>query len=418
MRRLVWAVGVLAAALSCGKGSQRKDEVDTVVGGSSTEGGDDGAAAAAVGATSSRGGAEAPGSGVSAGGDDGSAGSDASVGGDAGTSGASTSSSGAGGSGAAGAGVGGSSVGGTGGGGTAMGGSGSFDPPPELVWTAESKEGPFAGIWGSSPDDIYAGGINAHMIHWDGSKWTVQNVKPLAGEHITGVWGSGPSDVYASVNANVLFHTTGDGTWEHIGFSGSLQFGDIWGTGPNNVYAVGGGGVYHFSGSGAWAFTRLGDTYGIDKVWGVGEADLWAESYYGQVTHYADGKQSGQPVGGEYGNFTMATFYDVWASGPTDIYVVGSKAIMHSHGSNRDWVNEYPPEFGQDTVMSIWGFDAHTVYATTTKGQLLRSAGDGRWLSQTIDSGGSSTSFPGLWGTSPSNMYLSMNFRIYHGVPR
>jgi hypothetical protein len=401
MRRLFWATGVVVMGLSCGEGSHSGASPDAV-GGTSFGPSAGGDAASEAGASSTGAGAEASASGGDGGGiGNDAAGSDA-VGG-APRGGASP--------GGAGSNLGGSSVGGG-------GGSPAFEPPPELVWTAESQEGPFAGIWGSSPDDIYAGGINGRMIHWDGSKWAIQNAKPLAGEHITGVWGSGPNDVYASVNANVLFHTTGDGTWEHIGFSGSISFSDIWGTGPNNVYAVGGGGVYHFAGSGAWTLTRLGDDYGIDKIWGVGEAELWAESYYGQVTHYVDGKQTGQPVGGQYGKFTMDSFYDVWASGPSDIYVVGRNSIMHSHGSKTDWVNEYPADLGQDSVMSIWGFDAHTIYATTTKGSLLRSAGDGRWLSQVIDSGGSSTSFPGLWGTSPSNMYLSMNFRIYHGVPR
>ncbi|MEP7051483.1 MAG: hypothetical protein ABJB12_14075 [Pseudomonadota bacterium] len=42
------------------------------------------------------------------------------------------------------------------------------------------------------------------------------------------------------------------------------------------------------------------------------------------------GKHIGQQVGGDSGQFTTAALFDVWASGPNDIYVVGGGVTLHS----------------------------------------------------------------------------------------
>lgn len=291
------------------------------------------------------------------------------------------------------------------------------DPPPELVWASEDKNGPFAGIWGTAPDNIYAGGINGVMTHWDGAKWSRQDAKPLAGEHITAVWGSGADDIYAAVNANVLFHSTGDGTWTHIGFTRPWGFSDIWGTSASNVYGVYGGALTHHAATGPWTDReQISGDYGVDKIWGLGASDIWAVSVYGQVAHYTGpGQHIGQTVGGEYGEVTTEELYDIWASGPNDIYVVGNGVILHSTG-DKVWVNQFPTDTPKDLVVSIWGFDAQHVYALSGGGRVYRSGGDGRWVSQLVDPLGVSSSFAGLWGTSPENMYVSLNFGLYHGV--
>jgi hypothetical protein len=120
-------------------------------------------------------------------------------------------------------------------------------------------------------------------------------------------------------------------------------------------------------------------------------------------------------VGGDSGQFTTAALADVWASGPNDIYVVGSNCILHSTG-NKVWVNQFPVGAPSDLIASIWGFDAHTIYALGGSGRVYRSGGDGRWVSQMVEPLGVVSMFSGIWGTSPQNMYVSGDIGLYHGV--
>ncbi len=69
------------------------------------------------------------------------------------------------------------------------------------------------GIHGFSPDDIWAVGDDATVVHWDGDSWT-RLVTPfdeaVTKPRLFAVWGSGPDDVWIGGNA-VLLHFRGKG---------------------------------------------------------------------------------------------------------------------------------------------------------------------------------------------------------------
>ena len=269
------------------------------------------------------------------------------------------------------------------------------------------------GDLGLGPNDIYAGGGNGQMVHFDGTKWTEQDTNPTGGEHITQVWGSGPTDVYATTNANVILHSVGDGIWTRHVFPAGWGFDDVWGTSATNVYAIASSGLIHLDASGQWSSRQTaGGSYGIQDLWGIAADDLWGVSYYGQVWHSAPGLRRVQDLRTELG---VRELHDIWASGPNDIYVVGRDCILHSRGDGV-WVNELPADAPRDLMIGVWGFGPNAVYVLTQSGGLVyRSGGDGRWFSQMIAPSGASSSYPGIWGTSPENMYVHRNFRIYHG---
>src|SRR5687768_1750180 len=116
------------------------------------------------------------------------------------------------------------------------------------------------GVWGSSPQNVYAVGhaidaLGNHVplvYHNDGTGW-IEASPPLAagwgGGHLYGVWGSSASDIYAvgeGYNQNgsgpLLYHNDGTGWIEAtpslpVGWSGGSLI-DVWGSSASDIYAV------------------------------------------------------------------------------------------------------------------------------------------------------------------------------------
>lgn len=52
------------------------------------------------------------------------------------------------------------------------------------------------GVWGASPDDVWAVGPQGTIIHWDGNSWT--KVKSESKAFLRDIWGSSANNIYAS----------------------------------------------------------------------------------------------------------------------------------------------------------------------------------------------------------------------------
>ncbi|MDF2692676.1 MAG: Type fimbrial biosis protein PilY1, partial [Labilithrix sp.] len=65
-------------------------------------------------------------------------------------------------------------------------------------------------VWGSGPNDVWAVGELATIVHWDGQSWTLAtSALPLGTKpDLNGIWGSGPEDVWA-VGKGTALHFTG-----------------------------------------------------------------------------------------------------------------------------------------------------------------------------------------------------------------
>jgi hypothetical protein len=57
---------------------------------------------------------------------------------------------------------------------------------------------PLAGVWGTSPTNVFAVGAGALLLRYDGTAWTASYID-VVGE-LTDVWGSVPSNVYLTMN--------------------------------------------------------------------------------------------------------------------------------------------------------------------------------------------------------------------------
>jgi hypothetical protein len=61
-------------------------------------------------------------------------------------------------------------------------------------------------VWGSGPNDVWAVGDNATIIHFDGTEWALAST--VSDLDLHGLWGSGASDIWA-VGAGGVLHSTG-----------------------------------------------------------------------------------------------------------------------------------------------------------------------------------------------------------------
>jgi hypothetical protein len=114
----------------------------------------------------------------------------------------------------------------------------------DYVWKVDTLQSPPYGfidnIWGSSPKDVWA--ASRHSVwHYDGIKWTPWPAQ--VGYEMSGIHGFAQNNVWMGGHDGKIYHFDGS-KWslsyrynpEGI-YSASIN--DIWGSSPSNIYAVG-----------------------------------------------------------------------------------------------------------------------------------------------------------------------------------
>ncbi len=136
---------------------------------------------------------------------------------------------------------------------------------------------PVWGLWAVASDDVWAVGGNVNsskppfIWHWDGQSWSVSPIPALVrpGVHaLFKVWGSGPEDVWAVGQNGVILHWNGS-VWSETGAGISQDLIGIWGTGPDNIVAVGGRGtaeLARYNGT-SWSKAPASALPGLNGVW-------------------------------------------------------------------------------------------------------------------------------------------------------
>ena len=300
-------------------------------------------------------------------------------------------------------------------GGAGMGSS--VDPPPELTWTLEDDAFATNAIWGSGPDDVYFVGQGGSITHFNGAIWELNF--PNTSAHLTGIWGSGPNDIHISTYSNAMLHSTGGGVWTKQLLDLGWTFSDVWGASPTEVVATNGGFI-RYGAEGYWGgLEHLPGTYGGVKVSGSSANDLWFINPYGEIQHYLgpDNIRVQYLGGSSVSDHAAFSVKAIEVVAVNDIYIGCKEGIYHSTGDGV-WSNQYPWPGDGDYVSDIFALDATTLYATTLKGFVLRSGGDGRWLRQAIPDTTPATaaSLSAVWASSPRDVYVAETWGIYHGT--
>jgi len=119
--------------------------------------------------------------------------------------------------------------------------------PRNYIWEVDTLyNGPSGWIddmWGSSPDNVYAvtGGGLETLWHYDGEEW--QPWPERVGPALYNIYGVAEDDVWMGGNDGKIYHFDGTDwslfyTYSPTGLS-NARITDISGTSPDNVYAVG-----------------------------------------------------------------------------------------------------------------------------------------------------------------------------------
>jgi hypothetical protein len=223
----------------------------------------------------------------------------------------------------------------------------TFRAPGPITWENPVPSGVFRGIWGSSPNNIYAVGSAGNIQHYQNGQWNREVSETQYS--IEDVWGSGPTDVYAAVDANIVLRSTGNGVWvKHVYSRWQGQvFNVVWGTGPNNVY-LGGAAIYRSTGSSDWVEEPMVPaSQGLQDLWGPDPQHIYGASWGGVIQFSSgNGIWSRQPVD------TNGGLMAVWGSDPNNIFVGGTDGLFYSTGDGK-WEKLDKP--ASDTIEAIVG---------------------------------------------------------------
>ena len=269
-------------------------------------------------------------------------------------------------------------------------------------------------LWGSGPHDVYAAGRACQgavpsIIHYDGSAWTSALVvpdrdgQPLAGDAFTGIWGSSPDDIFAIASGAGLFHfqrgawASDDMTMPGMGpsSSGALR---LWGLSAADIYLFGsagpGGVLIHFDGD-AWSpATALPGGRAVTALWGSSAHDLFGSTggtvFHDRGDHFASSVVSATPG-----------LYALGGAAANELYAVGDAGTIERFDGVR-WSAESSGTTGD--LRGVWAPPAGDVIAVGASAILRRHAGT--WMTDTVDE---TLALAAVWGRAPAEVYAVGN---------
>ena len=91
------------------------------------------------------------------------------------------------------------------------------------------------GVWGSSPNNVFAVGYSGTILHFDGAVWS--EMSSGTSNTLKDIWGSSEDDVYAVGANGTILHYDGS-NWAPMTSGTYYHFEGVWGSSANDVFAV------------------------------------------------------------------------------------------------------------------------------------------------------------------------------------
>jgi hypothetical protein len=299
---------------------------------------------------------------------------------------------------------------------------------PEVTHWASIRLGDefrWTDIWGTSPTDLFVSGWNegtpvSVIWHYDGQRWTEQLRR--SDIRITGIWGSSSTDVFAvsagvDFGSGVILHYNG-ALWSEMAVPAPrANYNAIWGNSGTDVYARPG---LHYDGT-SWTWLpemeaavdefgsanlaagSLGDLYAVGRR-DVTEPDDDCNTCIDNYILHHDGTAWTE-------TFTTHDPAEevraIWVSGRNDAWVAVSDwlfQVFHFNGTRWE-ADDFPLALLED----FWGSSSSNIYAVDLQGIVHY---DGTSWRQINDTEGS-----GIWGTSPTDVFVLGQDAVLHGTP-
>lgn len=224
---------------------------------------------------------------------------------------------------------------------------------------------PAAGIgalWGSSATDLWVGGVSG-VWRQNGTSWTqisIAQVYGLSGTSVSDVWAVG-----ASGARGMTEHWSG-GSWTTPSSAAVSRFEAVWALSPTEAYVVGPDStILRWSGTGWFRFNNGLSSGAVQGIWGLASDDLWAVGQWGHTYHRTTNVWS-EVRSTFWGSGTE--FYAVGGTSKNDVWVVGTGGvILHWNGSS--WLQT--PSGTTEELLALWAVSPEDVWASGTGGTLL-----------------------------------------------
>jgi len=226
-------------------------------------------------------------------------------------------------------------------------------------------------IWGSSPTDIYAGGENNIILHYDGITWSLYRVPLLIG--FQDVWGSSDTDVYALGPYGGIAHSDGSLWTDEGDLPAITQAWSIWNSARDDVFVVGVEGIMtpkgtirHYDGV-TWTTMTIPVFFGGVNyaIWGTGSNDVITTARK-TIIHYDGVTWSEMTVPP-----CIPSIRTIWGNSSTDVYAGGDDSsscggdLLHYDGTS--WsITDYPNS--GSGIAAGWSNLSSDLYLITTKG--------------------------------------------------
>jgi hypothetical protein len=256
----------------------------------------------------------------------------------------------------------------------------------------------------------FGGDVSTGLLRNDGGRWRLADWR--TGFAATDLWAAAPDDLFAVSAEGSVRHFDG-ANWSAlpVGFVGIALRG-VWGADADHVFAVGGyataGGPMAFVGGvGGWvplAFEPEVADGDLLAVHGLSVDDVLAVGTDGLVVR----RRAGVPTLDVLVSGTAETLRDVWMASATEAFAVGDNGvILRWDGTTWSSMTSAGDPWEGVPIASVWGSSATNVFAVGAGGMLLRYDGTA-WTASYFDVVGEPT---GVWGSVPSNVYVTMNDR-------
>jgi hypothetical protein len=184
----------------------------------------------------------------------------------------------------------------------------SWTPIVNPFVSAPGQPVDLTGVWSSGPGKVWVGG-NHVLSKYDGTTWTPD---PLGTTHfVTRIFGFSATDIWALADGSTVLHY--DGTKWSVQSTLSDPAAGLWGSGPKDIWAVGYA-IFHFDGT-SWKTTP--STATLNAVWGSAKNDVYAVGSRGTLLHFDGTKWKPEDSG------TANDLYGVWGSSADHVFVGG-----------------------------------------------------------------------------------------------
>lgn len=206
-------------------------------------------------------------------------------------------------------------------------------------------------VWAIARDDVWIGGIDGHVAHYDGTKWTDETLGTT--DDVSALWASGPGEVWAGAGSQLWRR---DATGWHIASTGPVgTIRSIHAVSATDAWAVHDNGVLRFDGGWRPVFSGLSSS--LTGVAGAG----------GRV------------------------------------WVYGINTLLSWRGDR--FVSEARTDAGTESYTALFAVSETEAYALTGAGRVLRTDGSGSWTPLTAPAP-ALVGAASLWATSDHDLWL------------